>query len=118
MARGKEFSTSQIAEMLDVSTRTLYRWVEDGNIQYVKTGTGRYQFPESELKRILADRKSRGLDRINDVVLQTVRKKQVVYLRELQVSLEDLFTHEDVTDACDRLADSGSLETESWGGNR
>lgn len=90
MARGKEFSTSQIAEMLDVSTRTLYRWVEDGNIQYVKTGTGRYQFPESELKRILADRKSRGLDRINDVVLQTVRKKQVVYLRELQVSLEDL----------------------------
>lgn len=55
MARGKEFSTSQIAEMLDVSTRTLNRWVEDGNIQYVKTGTGRYRFLESELKRILAD---------------------------------------------------------------
>lgn len=41
--------------MLDVSTRTLNRWVEDGNIQYVKTGTGRYRFLESELKRILAD---------------------------------------------------------------
>jgi excisionase family DNA binding protein len=117
-AREREFSTSQAAEILDVSTRTLYRWVENGEIQYARTGTGRYLFPESELKKILEERKRRGLDRINDVVVSTVRKKEVVYLRELQVSLEDLFTHEDVTDTCEMLLNSGALKTESWEGNR
>lgn len=116
-AREKEFSTSQTAEILDVSGRTLYRWIEAGGIRYTRTGTGRYRFPESELNRILKDRKRRGLDKIYDVIIQTVERKRVVYLRELQVALEDSFLHEDVTDACNKLQDS-SLNTKSWEGNR
>ena len=47
-----------------------------------------------------------------------MRRKKAAYLRELQVTLEDHFLHEDVTDVCDNLADSGFLNTESWEGNR
>jgi len=114
----KEFKTSQTAEILEVSTRTIYRWIAANEIRYSRTATGRYRFPESEIKRILEERKRRGLDKINDIIIRTVRRKEVVYLRELQITLEDIFLHEDVTDACDGLADSGSLNTETWWGNR
>jgi len=110
----KEFTTSQTAELLDVHTRTIYRWIEADEIRYSRTVTGRYRFPESEVKRILEERKRRGLDKINEMITRTVRRKKVAYLRELQVTLEDIFVHEDVTDACDRLRDSGSLNTEFW----
>lgn len=109
----KEFTTSQTAEMLDVSTRTIYRWINADEIRYSRTETGRYRFPESEVKRILEERKRRGLDRINDSVIRTVKRKRVAYLRELQITLEDIFLHEDVTDACDSLVGSG-LSTEFW----
>jgi excisionase family DNA binding protein len=114
----KEFSTSKTAEILDVSTRTIYRWITSGEIRYSRTATGRYRFPESELNRILEERKLRGLDKINDVIMRTVERKKVAYLRELQITLEDYFLHEDVTDACDNLADSGFLGTEFGEGNR
>lgn len=115
----KEFSTSKTAEILDVSIRTIYRWIESGEIRYSRTATGRYRFPESELNRILEERKRRGLDRINDTIVRTVKRKKVAYLRELQITLEDYFLHEDVTDVCENLAGpSGPLGTEFWEGNR
>jgi excisionase family DNA binding protein len=113
-----EFSTSELAEMLDVSTRTIYRWIEEDRIQYSRTGTGRYRFSESELRRIQSERKSRNLDKINDEVLRTVKGKKVAYLRELQVNLEDYFWHEDVTDSCESLVESELLNTEFYEGNR
>jgi len=116
--REREFSTKQAAQILGVSIRTIYRWIKDREINYSQTGTGRYRFLESELNRILIERQRRGLYRINDAVIQTVRRKKVAYLRELQVTLEDSFLHEDVTDACDMLADAGSLRTEIWERNR
>ena len=69
--------------------RTLYRWIEANEINYSRTGTGRYRFSESELNRVLKERKKRNLDRINEVVLNTVKSKKVAYLRELQITLED-----------------------------
>lgn len=116
-ASEKEFSTSQAAQILDVSIRTIYRWIKSREIRYTRTSTGRYRFPESELNRILKERKRRGLDKINDVIIQTVRRKKVAYLRELQITLEDIFLHEDVYDVCDMLVPE-SLNTEIWEGNR
>lgn len=69
--------------------RTLYRWIEANEINYSRTGMGRYRFSESELNRVLKERKKRNLDRINEVVLNTVKSKKVAYLRELQITLED-----------------------------
>lgn len=114
----KQFSTSKTAKILGVSTRTIYRWIEDDRIRYLRTGTGRYRFPQSELNRILEERKLRGLDKINEAILRTIESKRVAYLRELQVTLEDYFLHEDITDACDSLVDSESLNTEFREGNR
>ncbi|MGD0029103.1 MAG: helix-turn-helix domain-containing protein [Candidatus Bathyarchaeia archaeon] len=116
--REAEFSTSELASMLSVSIRTIYRWIEAGQIRYLRTGTGRYRFAESELKRIQAERKSRNLDRINEEIIRTVRGTKIVYLRELQVRLEDFFWHEDVTDACESLVDSKLLNTKSYEDNR
>jgi len=114
----KELSTSEIAKILNVSVRTIYRWIEDDGIIYSRTGTGRYRFPESELNRILKERKDRKLDRINEDILRTVKSKKVAYLRELKVTLEDYFLHEDVTDALANLEESGSLNTKFYEGNR
>lgn len=107
----KEFTTSQMAKLLGISGRTIYRWIVDERINYRRTGTGRYRFPESELDRFLAIRKKRNLGRIKEVILDTVKNKKVAYLRELQVTLEDYYYHEDVTDTCDYLVKSGKLCT-------
>ncbi len=115
---GKEFSTSKLAKILDVSTRTIYRWIEDEKINYYRTGTGRYRFTETEVKRIQSDRKARNLDSIKDEILRTVRTRKIVYLRELQVALEDYFWHEDVDDACDILVEANELNTEFYNENR
>jgi excisionase family DNA binding protein len=114
----KEFSTSQIAKALEVSTRTIYRWIEGGEIEYSRTVTGRYRFPESELRRILEERKRKGLDKISEVILKTVKRKKIVYLRELQITLEDIFLHEYVYDECLELVNSGDLNTEIFDENR
>jgi hypothetical protein len=50
--------------------------------------------------------------------LKTVTRKKIVYLRELQINLEDIFVHEYVYDECEELVNSGDLNTEFFDGNR
>jgi len=114
----KEYSTTKIAELVGVANRTIYRWINDERITFRRTETGRYRFPESELNRILKERKKRNLGKIKEVIIKTVGNKKVAYLRELQITLEDYYFHEDVTDVCDYLVVSGLLNTTDqlkWG---
>ena len=41
-----------VAPMLGITTKTLWIWQSNGKIRAVKTPTGRYLYPESEVKRV------------------------------------------------------------------
>lgn len=112
------YSTTQTAEILEVTVRTIYRWIKKDKIYYFKTLTGRYRFQQSEINRILKERKIRNLDKINEYILRTLRRKRVAYLREMQVTLEDIFLHEDTYNALRNLYKKGDINSEKKDENR
>lgn len=42
-----------VAPMLGISKKTLWIWAKKGKIRPVKTPTGRFLYPETEVKRVL-----------------------------------------------------------------
>lgn len=112
------YGTKQTAEFLDVNPRTIYRWIKSGQINYSRTGTGRYLFTRSEIDRKKQEKKYRNLDKIENVILSTIKSKKIAYLREMQISLEDLFIHEDITDFLTKLASEEKINTTIYDKNR
>lgn len=55
---------------------------------------------------------------MNDVIINTVNNKNVAYLRELQVTLEDYFIHEDTKDGLEHLSNLGLINTDKKWTNR
>ena len=49
----KLLTLRQTAEILNVSTRTLLRWIEAGKIRAVRLPSGRIRIPQTEIERIL-----------------------------------------------------------------
>ena len=49
----KLLTLRQTAEILNVSTRTLLRWIENGKIRAVRLPSGRIRIPQTEIERIL-----------------------------------------------------------------
>jgi len=52
-AEEKLLKPKEAAKLLGVHPLTLYRWAKSGKIRYVRTPTGRYLYPLSEINRIL-----------------------------------------------------------------
>jgi len=49
----KYYKPKEVCKILRIDRRTLWKWIKDGKIKAIKLPSGRYRFPESELKRIL-----------------------------------------------------------------
>lgn len=47
----KHYTLPRAADLLDVSRRTLSRWIQDGRVKAVRIH-GRYRIAESELRRL------------------------------------------------------------------
>lgn len=112
------FSTHQTIEILGVSSRTLYRWINEDKIRYLRTSTGRYRIPKSEVDRIKKTQKQSVLKRMREVIIDTVKNKGVAYLREMQITLEDYLLHEDTDEVLSVLSESGEINTITYEGNR
>jgi excisionase family DNA binding protein len=49
----RHYSTGKTAEILGVSKRTLYGWIRQGKIEYVRLPNGHYRIPEKAILKIL-----------------------------------------------------------------
>jgi excisionase family DNA binding protein len=49
----RHYSTGRAAEILGVSKRTLYGWIRQGKIEYVRLPNGHYRIPETEILKML-----------------------------------------------------------------
>ena len=50
---GKMLTLRQTAEILNISTRTLLRWIESGKIRAVRLPSGRIRIPQTEIEKVL-----------------------------------------------------------------
>ena len=53
MNRTKYLSPSQLAKQLDLSTKTVYAWIQSGRVLSSTLPNGRYRIPSEELDRLL-----------------------------------------------------------------
>ena len=61
-----EIGVKEAAELLDISTKTIYRWITDGKIPYNRVGT-QYRFSRGRLQEWIM-RRSPGLDASPDIL--------------------------------------------------
>ena len=54
------YRTTEVAEILNVSWSTVKRWVKEGKIKAIRVGH-RWRIPESEVLRLLGERKEREI---------------------------------------------------------
>jgi excisionase family DNA binding protein len=116
----KSYSTGEAAKQLGVSFRTLQRWITSSKISAVKMPNGRYQIEESEISRIAGsiEKELQELARIKEELVKIIERKEVAYLRELQVCMEYNHLHENTYEALDVLVEKGELKSETFQGNR
>jgi len=56
----KLYRPDEVAKLLRVKSRQVYRWIEQNKMNYVKTAGGRIRIPASEVQRILNDNGTKG----------------------------------------------------------
>jgi len=49
----KHYSTGRAAEILGVSKRTLYNWIRQGKIEYVRLPNRHFRIPEKAILKML-----------------------------------------------------------------
>ena len=49
----KYLRTSQVAELLHVSPKTVSRWAQEGRLPYLRTLGGHRRFPDQEIRALL-----------------------------------------------------------------
>jgi excisionase family DNA binding protein len=52
-AEPKYLRTSQVAELLHVSPKTVSRWSQEGKLPYLRTLGGHRRFPDQEIRALL-----------------------------------------------------------------
>jgi excisionase family DNA binding protein len=52
-AEPKYLRTSQVAELLHVSPKTVSRWAQTGKLPYLRTLGGHRRFPDQEIRALL-----------------------------------------------------------------
>ncbi|MEM2112035.1 MAG: helix-turn-helix domain-containing protein [Candidatus Bathyarchaeia archaeon] len=120
MSKEETYTTGEAARLIGVSFRTIKRWISSEKISVLKTPSGRYCVPKSEIERIrgLMSRELEELSKIKEEILELVNRRKVAYLRELQVCLEYHHLHENTYEALDVLVKNKELSTRSFQGNR
>jgi len=108
----QSYSTGEAARLLGISFRTLKRWIYSGKISAEKTPSGRYRISSEEIDRL----RKEAIDELASETIELVSKKRVAYLRELQVCLEDKYSHTDTYDKLKMLCSTGRLNTISQEG--
>ena len=113
MAESKSYSTGETAKLIGVSFRTLQRWLYSGKIIAVKMPNGRYRIQESEITRILETmkREIEEIDKLRVELTSLVKKKEIAYLRELQVNMEYNHLHENTYEALEVMAERGKRKS-------
>jgi excisionase family DNA binding protein len=112
------YSTSQAAKLLGVSFITIKRWIYSGKISATKNSSGRYRISKDEIERLQAELKKRArCSQFSRDIIDLVKEKRIVYLRELQICLEDAHTHRDTYNKVNQLVPS-MLQTKFYNGNR
>ena len=82
------YSTSQAAKLLGVSFITIKRWIYSGKISATKNSSGWYRISKDEIGRLQAESKKRARrSQLGENIIDLVKRKRIVYLRELQVCL-------------------------------
>jgi excisionase family DNA binding protein len=49
----KYLRTAQVAELLQVSPKTVSRWAQEGRLPYVRTLGGHRRYPDAEIRALL-----------------------------------------------------------------
>lgn len=112
------YSTGQAAKLLGVSFITIKRWIYSGKISATKNSSGRYRISKDEVERLQAESNERKRDiPLSRDIIDLVKEKRIVYLRELQICLEDRYTHRDTYNKVNQLVPS-MLQTKLYNGNR
>jgi excisionase family DNA binding protein len=52
-AEPKYLRTAQVAELLQVSPKTVSRWAQEGKLPYLRTLGGHRRFPDQEIRALL-----------------------------------------------------------------
>jgi len=115
MERKKDwYTTGEAADILGVSFRTIKRWIYSGKISTVKTAGGHYRISKEEIERLLSQVKDQfALDIIN-----FVKERKVMSLREIQINLEDKYKHYQTPKKLRFLASNRKLNTRFEFGHR
>jgi len=109
----KKHTTGEASKLLGVSFITIKRWIYSGRIKAEKNDGGRWLIADEEIQRL--NREMSGEPRENDKkILDLVSSKQVAYLRELQVFLEEEIPHDETYAALKRLAPSRLNTRYEW----
>lgn len=112
------YTTGQAAKLLGISFITVKRWIYSGKMKATKTPSGRYQISKDEIERLKATLKGeRWPDPFSKDILDLINSKKIAYLREVQVCLEDKYTHRDIYNKLNQLTPS-RLQTNFYEGNR
>lgn len=93
--KDKLYTSTQVADILGVSLRTLYRYMEDGKIQSMRTASGRHRFTKDQILDFLNAGGLGGV--VSSYDRQSTKSQQVpennAQTNDTKVSeLEDVFT--------------------------
>lgn len=102
-----EFSTSEAAKLLNVSFRTIQRWIASGKLTVTKNDRGRNRVDLKEIVRL----NERGKDEFKDTIINLLDRKKVAFLREIQISLESDYTHTDTSKKLTELQQKKNIKT-------
>ncbi len=81
--KDKLYTSTQVADILGVSLRTLYRYMEDGKIQSMRTASGRHRFTKDQILEFLNAGGFGGMGSTNQ---SEVHNASVVSRQEASVS--------------------------------
>lgn len=74
------------------------------------TTGGHHRIPKEEIERLLSQVKDQSA--IDKCIIDLVKERKVVYLRELQLVLEDRLKHQETRNRVNSLVEEGKLKTE------
>lgn len=103
----KWYTTGEAARILGISFRTIKRWIYSGKINAVKTAGGHYRIPKETIDRLSVEVE----DQFAMDILQLVEYKKIVYLREIQLNLEDRYKHYETNNKLKSLVQHRKINT-------
>ena len=111
------YTTREAANLLGVSFITIKRWIYSGKVEAVKDSRGWWRIEKKEIQRLRVELEKKSLRDIDGKILGLISSKEVAYLREVQVYLEEDYLHKDTYATLKRLCPQ-RLNTTLAFGNR